>query len=764
MLTKFSDKEIEALVFTQKLLEKNSIIQFVWKNEEGWPVEFVSNNVKKFLSYSVDDFVSGKVLYSNIIHPNDYLNVKNEVVKYSNKNINSFEHKTYRLISKNGEVKWVKDITHVRRNKEKKITHYEGIIIDITEQKYSEHKLIVSEEYYKSIMENSGDVISVIDKNGTSIFRSASYEYVMGFTAEEMLGKNIFQYIYPEDRERLQKQLAESIASPNKVHEIHFRAYHKNGSLRYLEGTGKNMLLSPIVKGIVINYRDVTKRKKIEKTIKESEEKYRSIIENLTDVFYKTDKNGKIVMISPSAENVFRAKMDKIIGYSIADVYKNKDEREQFVSTLKEKGQIKNYKTTLIRDDGSEIYVETTAKLVVDENGDYAGVEGIVRDISDRKEAELALKVSKEKYQTVANYTYDWEYWVDVNGEFVYVSPSSKRITGYTPIEFYEDKNLMEKIIYPEDKIIFDDHKNKFHEKDVKSTLEFRIITKSKKVEWIGHVSQNVFDKNGKYLGIRGNNRLITKRKLAQEQIKRNEIELKELNAAKDKFFSIIAHDLRSPFNSMLGFAELLTSNYEKYDDDKKKQYLGIIYDGIRNTYKLLDDLLLWSRSQQGVLDFNPEKLNLFLIVEDIFEIIHQSAYVKSISLINNVPENIIVFADIYMISTIIRNLLSNSIKFTNNLGEVSISANIILVNKQKFVEVSVKDNGIGIPKKKQSKLFDITQNISTHGTNDEAGTGLGLILCKEFVEKHKGRIWLESQHKVGTTFYFTILIDSVIF
>jgi len=759
MPSKISNKELEKLRFTQELLEKSLIIQFVWKNEEGWPVEYVSENVEKILLYSVDDFISRKVIYSKIIHPNDIENVTNEVSKYSDTNVNSFEHKTYRIIDKNGNIKWVKDITHIKRNINNEITHYEGIIIDITEQKESEHELKISEEYYKSIMENSSDVISVIDKNGKSIFRSASYEKVMGFTAEEMLGKNIFQFVFPDDKERLLKQLGESIATPNKTHKINFKAYHKDGTLRYLEGSGKNMLASPIVKGIIINYRDITERKKIERAIKESEEKYKNIIENFTDVYYRADSEGKITMVSPSAMEIFRcSSIDEIIGFSIENVYSKKEDRAKFLQKLKKEGRVKNFRTILIRNDGTEVYVETTAKLLLDENNKYIGVEGIVRDISERKEAELALKASNEKYQTVANYTYDWEYWIDTNNNFAYVSPSSERITGYKPKEFYEDKNLMHKIIHPDDKGILEEHKKSFIKKGIRSTLEFRIITKNNKTEWIGHVCQNVFDKKGKFLGIRGNNRLITKRKLVQEQIKKNEIELKELNAAKDKFFSIIAHDLRSPFNSMFGFSELLTSNFDKYDSEKQKKYLNIIHDGIRNTYKLLDDLLLWSRSQQGTMDFNPEKINLFLLTDETCEVLYQIVEAKSIKLINNIPENISVFADIDMLSTILRNLLSNSIKFTKKGGRIIVDAIIVKKGKNGSVQISIKDNGIGIPKEKQVKLFDIRENTSTAGTENETGTGLGLILCKEFVEKHNGKIWFESEVNIGTTFYFTIL------
>ncbi len=233
---------------------------------------------------------------------------------------------------------------------------------------------------------------------------------------------------------------------------------------------------------------------------------------------------------------------------------------------------------------------------------------------------------------------------------------------------------------------------------------------------------------------------------------------LKELNATKDKFYSIIAHDLKSPFNTMLGFSELLIENFDKYDSQKKKKFIGIIQKGVQNTYKLLGNLLLWSRSQRGIIDFKPENLNLYLLIGETIEILRQSVANKSITLINQIPEDIFFKADRNMLSTIIRNLISNAIKFTHKGGEITIKAHTITdENNHKFIEITVKDSGVGISPEKQTKLFKMTEDISTKGTENEAGTGLGLILCKEFVEKHGGKIWVESEVGKGSKFIITL-------
>lgn len=230
---------------------------------------------------------------------------------------------------------------------------------------------------------------------------------------------------------------------------------------------------------------------------------------------------------------------------------------------------------------------------------------------------------------------------------------------------------------------------------------------------------------------------------------------LAETNATKDKFYSIIAHDLKSPFNSMLGFSEILDDNFDDYDKEQQKKFIGNIHQGLKDNYNLLENLLQWANSQKGTIRFEPQKIDLFAITNTTCNIFHQTALEKSIELINQIPESTYIQADVNMVSTIIRNLVSNAIKFTHRGGEVRIDANLAKDNN--FIEIMVKDNGSGISEDIKSKLFKITENISTKGTEKETGTGLGLLLCKEFVEKHKGKIWVESESGKGSSFYFTI-------
>lgn len=245
----------------------------------------------------------------------------------------------------------------------------------------------------------------------------------------------------------------------------------------------------------------------------------------------------------------------------------------------------------------------------------------------------------------------------------------------------------------------------------------------------------------------------ITERKRAEEEIKEANKQLSMSIAEKDKFFSIIAHDLKSPFNSILGFSNLLVEEIQEKDYDNIQKYAGIIQQSSNKAIDLLMNLMEWAQSQTGRMEFSPEYIELVNLIEDTELLLSGALQQKSITISKIVPADMPVFADKKMIDTVFRNLISNAIKFTYPGGKITISVS----EKQNELLVSVSDNGVGMPKEHLEKLFRIDESYSTSGTKNESGTGLGLILCKEFVEKQGGRIWVESEENIGSVFYFTL-------
>ncbi|MCP5049686.1 MAG: HAMP domain-containing histidine kinase, partial [bacterium] len=231
--------------------------------------------------------------------------------------------------------------------------------------------------------------------------------------------------------------------------------------------------------------------------------------------------------------------------------------------------------------------------------------------------------------------------------------------------------------------------------------------------------------------------------------------QLKQLNATKDKFFSIMAHDLKDPLQFLLLSADSLYNNYDSFDENKRKDYIRRFYNNSQQISELLENLLQWSRSQQGLITVKPEKLNIAALVEECFRLLHENAAKKDISLTSRVDAGIFANADKNMIRTVLRNLVSNGIKFTHTGGEVVAEASV--PEQGNRVEVTVTDDGVGMTQEDINGLFRIEVKRTTRGTAKEAGTGLGLILCKEFIEENNGSISVASEPDKGSGFTFTL-------
>jgi PAS domain S-box-containing protein len=245
----------------------------------------------------------------------------------------------------------------------------------------------------------------------------------------------------------------------------------------------------------------------------------------------------------------------------------------------------------------------------------------------------------------------------------------------------------------------------------------------------------------------------ISNRKKDEELIRENQKKLTELNATKDKFFSLIAHDLKNPFHQIMGFTELLTDNSIPYDKEQSQNILQYIGAAAASAYKLLENLLQWSRSQTGRIDFRPENISVFDVLMSIIDMNQTAFKRKEILISQNIDPDLTVYADREMIETIVRNLISNAVKFSHRKGKIIISS----YSKDRDVIISIQDFGIGMTGEQIDKLYKIDQTQSTAGTEDEPGTGLGLILCKEFILRNHGRIWVESELNKGCVFYLQL-------
>jgi len=367
------------------------------------------------------------------------------------------------------------------------------------------------------------------------------------------------------------------------------------------------------------------------------------------------------------------------------------------------------------------------------------------------KQIEGFIKWDEEKFKQLIKNSFDMIVLLDSNGIQHYVSESCERILGYTPEELI-DISVIEKMIHPEDQertiiglydIIANSNNGgaQYRHRHKNGSWVYLEAFGTNQINnpWIKYVVLNVRD--------------ITNRKIAEKELEESRVRLSEANVTKDRFFSIIGHDLRSPCSSIIGISELLVEQINEKDYDGIENYAKIIHDSSKRAMNLLTNLLDWSRAQTGKIEFNPEHFELVTTINEVVALYIDSAQQKSINISKKLSYNIPVVADEAMIKTILRNLISNAVKFTNPGGEIKIGAE----QNEKELIVSVTDNGVGINKENIDKLFRIDYTYSTLGTNKEKGTGLGLLLCKEFIEMHGGKIWAESNEGKGCSFNFSL-------
>lgn len=236
-------------------------------------------------------------------------------------------------------------------------------------------------------------------------------------------------------------------------------------------------------------------------------------------------------------------------------------------------------------------------------------------------------------------------------------------------------------------------------------------------------------------------------------EIRRAEQQLREANATKAKIFSIVGHDLRGPIGSFKSMLEILVSSPDSFRGEKLQKVLRLMQASANRTLTLLENLLYWAKSQRGEIEYSPQVLDLNEIAGDNIALLLNSAHEKGIKFHSHIKSNTSAFGDKIMVNTVFRNLISNAIKFTPEKGKIIISA----AGNQQWVEIAVQDTGVGIAEKDLPKIFDKRYHFVTDGTADEKGSGLGLLLCRDFVEQHGGKIWVESQQGQGSTFKFTL-------
>ena len=399
-----------------------------------------------------------------------------------------------------------------------------------------------------------------------------------------------------------------------------------------------------------------------------------------------------------------------------------------------------------------DFFNEDEIKLLDELVSDLSFAIEFIENESERSRIEYELWKSRALLQFIIDGTTDPIFVKDRDGKYLLFNHASELVTGKMAKDvlgkddaFLFPANIAADLMISDQKVMNDGI--------IKTYEEYVTTFDGKKITFLS-TKGPILDSNDKSVGVFGVSRDITERKKYEKEINLKNEELQKLNASKDKFFSIIAHDLRSPFNGFLGLTQMMAEDLPSLTMSEIQDLAVSMSHSANNLYRLIENLLDWSQVQRGSIAFNPVVFKLKPTINESIAILIESAKKKNIEVSLDIYDDPEVFADLNMLQSIIRNLVSNALKFTPKGGKVSISAQM---GSNRNVVFSVHDTGIGMKSEMVENLFRIDYNSSRRGTEGEPSTGLGLILCKEFVEKQKGKIWVTSEIGNGSTFSFTL-------
>lgn len=697
-------------------------------------VEYINLNATKELNLKVEEIIGKKV---QSIFPKDIAQKQCDFIQ------SVFETgKCTQAVSESsyaGRKVWLDTLMIPLKNAKNEIESVLGISRDITEQKLSELAIKDKENNYRTLVENANDGIYIRDKNGKIEFVNDKFIELIGYRKEEIIGTNSWDYIHSDDFKKIKKSSKSIPDIGNGFHDS-VRIITKEGTIKYVDINTVPMVINGKEKSFGI-VRDITHRVQVEERLK--------MFSEVTHEGILIHQHGKIIDTNPAILYMLGIDEKMAAKSTVFDFI-----REDYQNMVKDKlaqNFTGTYEIVAVKKDKTEFTAELKVKTIEIDNQPARVVS--IHDISNRKVVENEiLQLSTAVKQSPVSIVI-----TDLKGNIEYANPKFSKITGYSSDE----------LIGQNPRILKTGHTSREEYKNLWATIlngniwegEFLNRRKDGTTYWENATISPITDKNGKTINFLAIKEDITDRKKDREKLLETTQTLKKANASKDMFFSILAHDLRSPMGNIMQLSTLLDVNYDSFDDENKMSYITLIKNLSEKTFELLENLLAWSRVQLNKIDFTPEKINLKDIIEETLGIYEENIKNKEIQLINNLNTDISVLANEESIKLVFRNLLSNAIKFTPQKGKIEITANKIKNpdNNKFHYEICIKDTGVGIPKDQIPKIFDVDRNFSTQGTNNEKGTGLGLILCKEFIEKNNGEISVKSTLGKGSQFCFTL-------
>ena len=645
--------------------------------------------------------------------------------------------------------------------------------------------------------QNKFDVLVHTIPDGLILLKDEQIKYsnknfadMLGYSINEITELGLREVIAPNDLERVLERSKKRLRGETVPTQYEIELIHKDNKTIIPVSVSVGVIGSGTEKFQFVIVRDISDKIEIENKFVRELQLQQYFMDYLPDSIYFKDIDSRFIKANKATlTKMGLSSFDELLGKTDFDIFcdehaqlAKKDEEE----IIKSRTSIINKIEKEIWRDGKVTWASTTKIPLIDENDVIYGTFGITRDITELKKAE-DIKDALFKISTAVTSLNN----INVLYEFIHKSISELMSAENLYIALYHQETETVSFPYFVDQV--DEppverkagrglteyilRSGKAHLINAELDLKLREAGETSLIGeptqiWLG-VPLNV---EGKTIGaivvqdysdsttysdeekeiliyVSEQIALAIDKKRNEEKIIQYSEELKETNAAKDKFFSIIAHDLKSPFHGLLGLTRMIVEEYNSMSESEVKSYLQIIKESTESTYKLIENLLEWSRLESGKMKYNPALQNMFMIVEDTRILLNQNARMKNINLRNKLGHQSFVWGDDTMLQSLVQNLISNAIKFTPTNGIIEVTENQF----DGYIEYTVSDTGIGIKESDIEKLFRIDMSFSTKGTQQEKGTGLGLVLCKEIVNIHSGEISVQSKISEGTKIIFTL-------
>jgi len=643
-----------------------------------------------------------------------------------------------------------------------------------------------SEERFRSLVQNASDIIAVVATDGTISYTSASVQRILGYPPQDWLGKKVFQFVHPEDRDMAENLIEQAIAFPGIDITDEFRLLHADSGARDFEVSANNLLAQPEVAGIVTTYRDITVRKRNELALRKSEESYRAFVEQSSEGIWRFELEQPLSTDLSEDEQIQHlyqygylaecnnamAQMygftcaEEIVGARLADflISSDPDNIEYLRSFVRSGYRLNDAESHgLDKQGGSKYFLNNLVGIV--ENGVLVRAWGSQRDITERKQTEDALKNNQKRLELAQKAgkigTFEW----NIQTDQVTWTEELEAVYGLAPGSFGGNYGNWTQFLHPEDRARTEQEVRRAAMEGTELNTEFRILSPDGSLHWLAAKAHVFCDRTGKPLRMIGVNMDISDRKqaevereqlLAREQAARAEAEA--ANRIKDEFLATLSHELRTPLNAMLGWIQLLRTR--KFDEATTTRALETIDRNTKSLAQLIEDVLDVSRIITGKLRLNVRPVELVPVISAAIETVLPAAEAKDVQLksLFDTPAGP-VLGDVNRLQQVVWNLLSNAVKFTPKGGLVEIRLEVI----NSRVQIRVSDTGQGINPDFLPYVFEHFRQADSSITRSQGGLGLGLAIVRHLVELHGGTVYAESPGlEQGATFIVELPLMAV--